>query len=318
LTPSSVWKGVAPAKVNLRLRVLGPREDGYHPVETVLQMLELGDDIELAPRTDGQVTLEVTGVPAGALGSDAENLAIRAATAFLDALARVGEEPRGIGIRLHKRIPHGAGLGGGSSDAAAVLRGMNELLAAPLTVAALLRLAADLGSDVPFFVRDSPRALAWGRGEETLALPALPRREVLVAVPVEPIATAWAYRQLDAFRTSPGAHERDEGLPAEVAGSGWTIAAARAERLRGRALSSEARAGSDQEGPSRCGSSAGAALGEWLRAVRCLRGRGVVHAGGGGFARRGRVGSDLPDAHARLTRSERSDADVALQCWPVV
>ena len=234
LTPASGWRGVAPAKVNLRLQVLGPGEDGFHPVETVLQALELVDDVELSPSPDDGIALQLSGVEPGALGPDADNLVVRAATAFRSAVAVRGDRGVGVTIRLHKRIPHGGGLGGGSSDAATVLRGMNELFGTPLPAGDLLRLAAALGSDVPFFVLDRSRALAWGRGEKTLSLPPLPSKAVLVAVPAEPISTSWAYRQLDAFRDSRTSGEM-EVLPGGEAATGpsatdlpWAVVAARA------------------------------------------------------------------------------------------
>jgi 4-diphosphocytidyl-2-C-methyl-D-erythritol kinase len=226
-----VWGGSAPAKVNLRLEISAPRDDGYHPVETVLQTLDLADDLRLSVRADDQVTLELTGVPSGALGPDADNLAVRAADAMRRALAACGRQAPGVTIHLHKRIPHGAGLGGGSSDAAAVLRGMNELLGRPFDTGDLLPIAAHLGSDVPFLVLDRPRALAWGRGEKTLGLPALPVRPVLIAVPREPIATGWAYRALDAHRDSLGSHSSHSGAPSIASateGTVWEGVAARA------------------------------------------------------------------------------------------
>jgi 4-diphosphocytidyl-2-C-methyl-D-erythritol kinase len=213
--------------VNLRLAVLPPRGDGYHPVETVLQTLELADDLELTATSHDRVTLEITGVEAGALGPDADNLAVRAAEALRRAAAAAGQPARGVAIRLHKRIPHGAGLGGGSSDGAAVLRGMNELLERPLPTSDLITLGAALGSDVPFFVRNCSRALAWGRGEKTLPLPSLPARPVLVVVPPEPIATGWAYTQLDTYRASGGAAGARSTVDEAAAPTGWQAVAVR-------------------------------------------------------------------------------------------
>lgn len=227
MTLPPAWRGVAPAKVNLRLEVLAPRGDGYHPVETVLHALELSDDLELSPSSDDRVVLELTGVAPGALGPDADNLAVRAADAFRRVVAAGGRKAPGVTIRLHKRIPHGAGLGGGSSDAAAVLRGMNELFGRSLALPDLHALAAGLGSDVPFFVLDRPRAVAWGRGERMLALPALPARPVLVAVPADPIATGWAYGALDAHRGSR-ATRGEGGFVDEGRETGWRAVDARA------------------------------------------------------------------------------------------
>ena len=171
----------APAKLNLRLRVLGPRADGYHAVESLLLRLRLADTVEVELAGDG-VALEVAGpaagaapgVPADAVGSgravprDASNLCCRAARALCEATGR----PPGVAIRLTKRIPAAAGLGGGSSDAAAVLLALNELLDSPLAPADVAALAGSLGSDVPFFTARAAHALAWDRGQRLLPLPA--------------------------------------------------------------------------------------------------------------------------------------------------
>lgn len=250
-TPSerpSSWAGRAPAKVNVALRVLAREAGGHHQIETIFQALELADEVELALRSDGQVVLELEGVPEGELGPDDENLAVRAARAFLRAVreedpggtrpgvrGREGEEARpgsgmvgagasgpGVDIRLVKRIPHGAGLGGGSSDAAAVLRGMNEAAGAPLERDRLLALGGELGADVPFFLSGAVRALAWGRGDRLLPLPPLPPRDIVLAVPSEPVATAWAYGVLAEHREKEGAGAAPAALLDEVLRGGGT------------------------------------------------------------------------------------------------
>jgi len=209
---SRTWSGAAPAKVNLFLRVLARETSGYHQVETLFQALELSDDValELLPEP-GEIRLEVEGVPADALGPAEQNLALRAARLLLDT---VGNEAPGLRIRLVKRIPHGAGLGGGSSDAATVLRGLNELLGRPLDAARLATLGGRLGADVAFFLCGSPLALAWGRGDRLMPLQPLPPAEVIVALPEARIATPDAYARLARWRA-----ERELGAaPARLMG----------------------------------------------------------------------------------------------------
>jgi len=202
------WSGSAPAKVNLFLRVLAREEGGYHQIETLFQALELSDRVELRISWEGEpggIALELEGVEEGALGPPGENLVVRAARAFLEAAAPSFEgRPPGVGIHLTKRIPHGAGLGGGSSDAAAVLRGLAGLLPGRVPPSQLQALAGRLGADVPFFLADTPLALGWGRGDQLLPLPPLPPRELLLLVPSEGISTPWAYGELAAHRSQAG------------------------------------------------------------------------------------------------------------------
>jgi 4-diphosphocytidyl-2-C-methyl-D-erythritol kinase len=193
-------RSFAHAKINLSLHVLAREAVGYHQIETLFCSLELADEIEISYTTGG-VTLEVMAPPEarGAppdLGPPGQNLAFRAASLF----AAETTFDQGIHIRLVKRIPAGAGLGGGSSDAAAVLRAMNELSDRPLTDDTLRRLGASLGSDVPFFLAAAPLALAWGRGERLMPLPPLAAVPVVLAVPRERVSTAAAYGALDAAR----------------------------------------------------------------------------------------------------------------------
>lgn len=181
---------VAPAKLNLRLRVLGRRADGFHAIETLLVRLRLADAIEL--ETDGEgIELHVE-APAeyGALPDDESNLCWRAARMLYEAIDR----PPAVRIELTKRVPVAAGLGGGSSDAAAVLVGLNRRLGKPLDALALVGLAGRLGSDVPFFMAETPFALAWGRGQRVLPIAPPPARPVLVVVPDVGISAADAYR----------------------------------------------------------------------------------------------------------------------------
>lgn len=188
----------APAKVNLWLRVLAREESGFHGLETLLCAIDLCDTVEVEACGDGGVTLTVEG--AVDTGPAASNLAVRAAEMALRAMGREGE---GLRIRLRKQIPSAAGLGGGSSDAAATLRAVNALYGEPLSREVLLRLGIELGSDVPFFLCGSPLALAWGRGERLLALPPLPSAPLLVAHPGEALPTAGAFARI-AERRSGG------------------------------------------------------------------------------------------------------------------
>ena len=145
----------APAKVNLSLRVLGRRADGFHDIETFIAPISLSDELELEKSGNAiEFSCDDPTVPAGE-----ENLVVRAATAFFKATGVSG----GVSIRLHKKIPHGAGLGGGSSDAAATLAALNQLFDTKLPREALAKLAETLGSDVPFFLFESA-AVCRGRG----------------------------------------------------------------------------------------------------------------------------------------------------------
>ncbi|MEF3169026.1 MAG: 4-(cytidine 5'-diphospho)-2-C-methyl-D-erythritol kinase [Deltaproteobacteria bacterium] len=176
----------APAKVNLVLRVLGKRKDGYHDILTLLQKVDLRDDITVtATSGDPDVRLTCTGIPCP-VGT--ENLAHRAASFFLEESGvRLS-----ICIDLHKRIPIGAGLGGGSSDAAAVLKGLNLLAGSPLTTDRLYDIAARLGSDVPFFLLDQGAAYGRGRGTELTPVAGRPLWYLLV-YPGFGLSTAQVY-----------------------------------------------------------------------------------------------------------------------------
>lgn len=208
---------LAPAKVNLWLRVLAREASGYHGLETLFCALELADELRVSRGGEG-IRLRVEG--GFDTGPDRENLVVRAARRFL---AEVHEEGTGLSIELRKRIPVAAGLGGGSSDAAATLRALNRLLGDPLSDDTLLQLSIELGSDVPFFLSGSPLALGWSRGERLLALPALPVASVLVAHPGEPMPTAGAFHRIAQLR---GGEYRPQAsrIPAEVLTRWDTIA----------------------------------------------------------------------------------------------
>lgn len=180
----------APAKINLCLSVLGRRPDGYHDVEMVMQTVGLFDEVAVALGGSGiQVTCGTAGVPAGE-----GNIAWRAARAMLDRAGRAGSA--GVTIELVKRIPVAAGLGGGSSDAAAVIVALNRLLELGLSREELAGIGAGLGMDVPFFLY-GPTALAQGRGEVLTSLAPPPPFWVLLANPGFETPTAWVYKNLN-------------------------------------------------------------------------------------------------------------------------
>jgi 4-diphosphocytidyl-2-C-methyl-D-erythritol kinase len=185
----------APAKVNLFLRVLSRNEDGYHSVETLLCLISLADSLR-AERRDGRgVALALEGAD---LGPPEDNLAVRAANRVLEATGH----RFAIHLSLIKRIPVRAGLGGGSSDAAAALQAVNRLAGEVVPRHELLQFAAQLGSDAPFFLSGAPLALAWGRGERMIRLPPLPPSPALLLTPKTSIATGEAYDWVDSSRTA--------------------------------------------------------------------------------------------------------------------
>lgn len=190
----------AQAKINLLLRVLAREASGYHSIETLLLRIDLADEIVVRVTSGRSLDCAGPALPAGGLGPAEENLAFRAATAY----ARETGWPAGFAIELVKNIPVGAGLGGGSADAGAVLRALDELSPNPLGTR-LVELASGLGADVPFLTTDNPMALGWGRGERLFPVRPLEPRTILLVVPDFAIATADAYTWL--------ASERREYLP---------------------------------------------------------------------------------------------------------
>ena len=209
-----------PAKVNLHLRVLGRRPDGFHEVHTLLQSIDLYDRLRTEPARDGVLELAVQ--PGGAAPADDSNLVLRAARALWD---RAGRRP-GAGLVLDKRIPAGAGLGGGSADAAAALVALDSLWGLGLTVAELADVGAGLGSDVPFFLHGG-LALGVGRGERIRPLDDITPLGVVVAAPRVEVSTAAVYSELDAPLTWP----EDVDTLADVVTSTPTTVELRWERL---------------------------------------------------------------------------------------
>lgn len=180
----------SPCKVNLLLNILRRRPDGFHELETLMHPIRVFDELSFDRKAQG-IELQCSDQ---SLPTDDRNLVYRAAKLFLDA----ADVKEGIRVRLEKRIPLAAGLGGGSGNAATTLLALNEVFGRPLASDRLSNLASSLGSDVPFFLQDKP-AIATGRGEKIEALdffPALKGAAFLLVHPGFGISTAWAYQQL--------------------------------------------------------------------------------------------------------------------------
>jgi 4-diphosphocytidyl-2-C-methyl-D-erythritol kinase len=199
---------MAPAKVNLSLRVKGRRVDGFHDIETLMVPVSVFDRLFLSLKETAGISFFCDD---SSLPNDETNLAVRAARLFFE---ETGLEP-GLEMRLLKGVPHGAGLGGGSSDAASVLLGLNRMLGAEVSLGRLSEMASRLGSDVPFFVYECA-ALCSGRGEvvEPVVFPVcLP---LLLVKPPFGVPTPWAYQRWSQSRELPGvlyaAQEFDWGV----------------------------------------------------------------------------------------------------------
>lgn len=179
----------APAKINLHLEVLRKRRDGFHEIYTIMEKVNLFDSlaIRIKEKSGIEVTTDDPSVPSGR-----DNLAYRAALEFF----RYTGIDKGVDIRITKRIPSGAGLGGGSSDAGAVFLGLNKLTGANLNTPQLIDLAKKIGSDVPFFVYPAKAVIAEGRGEILTPIQ-LPDYYYLLVNPGIHISTDWAYKSID-------------------------------------------------------------------------------------------------------------------------
>ena len=178
------------AKLNLTLDVLGKRPDGYHDLKSVMQTISIRDDVEIDVDTGKLWEMSCTNE---AIPCDDRNLAWKAARVYFDA---IGKEPDGIAIRITKRIPTEAGLGGGSADAAAVLRALNRHYGEPLSILALAELGASVGSDVPFCTICGT-AMVEGRGERLRKLPDLPDCTFVVCKPDFSSSTPQLYKKID-------------------------------------------------------------------------------------------------------------------------
>ena len=185
-------KLLSPAKLNLFLHITGRREDGYHELQTLFQLLDYGDDITLEPTGDGPVVLECPGLDL----PPEQNLAHRAAM----RLREIGGHSRGARIHIYKRLPAGGGLGGGSSNAATVLLALNRLWDMNLSRATLAEIALELGADVPLFVHGRS---AWAEGVgERLSPLELPPRHFLVACPGCHVDTGEVFSHRELTRNS--------------------------------------------------------------------------------------------------------------------
>jgi 4-diphosphocytidyl-2-C-methyl-D-erythritol kinase len=186
---------LAPAKLNLYLAVTRRRPDGYHDIVSLMVCVGLHDTLEVNLGTRGLTVVS----SADEVPDDDRNLALRAARLFFDAVDR----PANAAIRIRKRIPVGAGLGGGSSDAASILTGLNRHFGEPLPRETLERLGLELGADVPFFIRGRP-ALATGIGEQLTAFDHLAPASVLIVFPAVQVSTAEVYGRLNLRLTTCG------------------------------------------------------------------------------------------------------------------
>jgi 4-diphosphocytidyl-2-C-methyl-D-erythritol kinase len=249
--PDSV-RVLAPAKVNLFLEVLGKRADGYHEIATLMLAIDLADELDFRPGGSGDLSLtcDDPGLPAGP-----ENLVLKAALRLRDSTGCTA----GASIRLTKRIPVAAGLGGGSSDAAATLVGLNELWKLGLSPAALARLGAEIGSDVPFFLNG---AAAWctGRGELVTPAPVGRPLDLVVVKPPEGLSTADVYRRV-----------RVPASPSDGAAARAALASGDVEAL-GRALHNRLQEPAFELAP---------AVADWHRRLQGLGAAGALMSGSG-------------------------------------
>lgn len=210
------------AKLNLTLDVLGKRPDGYHDLQSVMQTISVRDDIEIDVGTGKpwKLLCSQEGIP-----TDERNLAWKAAKIYCDAM---NKDPNGLEIRITKRIPSGAGMGGGSADAAAVLRALNRHYGNPLSLFALAELGAQVGSDVPFCTICGT-AMVEGRGERVRKLPDMPDCVFVVCKPEFSVSTPELYQKIDsvAIAQRPDNRAMESALVAgdleKVAANVWNV-----------------------------------------------------------------------------------------------
>lgn len=187
----------APAKINLSLRILGRRNDGFHEIETLIAPISLCDELSIERKKSGQgidFRCDDGSVPPGD-----DNLVVRAAKTFFHETKSKG----GVTIDLKKKIPHGAGLGGGSSDAAATLLALNQIFDTKLSREALAKSGATIGSDVPFFLFEAA-AICKGRGELVTPTKLKERLSILLLKPNFGVSSAWAYSRWKGSRELSG------------------------------------------------------------------------------------------------------------------
>ena len=186
---------LAPAKINLSLKILGRRDDGFHEIETLISPISLADKIDIEAQSRWiDFSCDDPTVPGGD-----ENLVVRAAKAFLEKT----KISSGVGIKLQKQIPHGAGLGGGSSDAASVLVALNKLFETKLSGEELAKLGSTLGSDVSFFLFESA-AVCKGRGEIVSPTKLKKKFSILLLKPGFSVLSGWAYSRWQDSKEIPG------------------------------------------------------------------------------------------------------------------
>lgn len=193
------------AKINIGLRIVGQRDDGLHLLHTLFQEIDFGDHLTIRSLPTADITLAITGATGKTLLPDAGNLCYQAA----QLLQRKTGTRKGAYIHLEKHIPVGAGLGGGSSNAATVLRGLNQLWGIYLAEQDLEEMAVELGADVPFFIRGCLQ-LGEGIGEILTPLKVDLAHSILLLVPPIQISTAWAYSQWAGQKEQPAAAALDQ------------------------------------------------------------------------------------------------------------
>jgi 4-diphosphocytidyl-2-C-methyl-D-erythritol kinase len=185
---TSIYRIKAPAKVNIRLKVIGRRPDGYHELVSIMVPVDLFDELALNVPFDGRIKIRSNGFD---VPTNEDNLIYHAAESFM-SLTGIND---GVSINLRKNIPVAAGLGGGSSDAAATLVGLNCIYSKPLSDSDLHTLAQELGADVPFFINCRP-ALVTGIGEILESVPKWPDLWYIIITPPFRVSTAWVYENL--------------------------------------------------------------------------------------------------------------------------
>ncbi len=199
----------APAKINLSLEVVGRREDGYHLIHSVMQAISIRETIEISKRSQPGICLTVFGADVRA---DQNNTAYRAASAFFE---KTGLVEIGLDIKLIKQVPVGAGLGGGSADAAAVLAALNQLTGARLSIEELCGIGALVGADVPFCIMGGT-ALATGIGTTLQRLSPMPDCFIVIAKPVQSVSTAEAYRLIDDAEILPHGFMMEDSTKSDI------------------------------------------------------------------------------------------------------
>jgi 4-diphosphocytidyl-2-C-methyl-D-erythritol kinase len=198
---------LAPAKINLLLKILGKRDDGFHELETVIAPVSLCDELDIEKQSRWiDFFCDNPSIPDGD-----KNLVVRAAKAFFEAT----RQKAGVRIALEKRIPHGAGLGGGSSDAASTLLALNELFETKLTREALAKIGESIGSDVPFFIFRSA-AICKGRGELVTPIKLGEPLSLLLLKPEFGVPTAWAYQRWQDSLDLPGVEYTPQEFASQV------------------------------------------------------------------------------------------------------